>query len=200
VKNTSTLGVGAIITRPPEIVAVLKLPVEHDSEIFVIFDSHPREAHPNGAGLIFNKSLPSTAAYLADLFKFDQGLLEDVSLQWQAQLLANFSAHIFTANHKIQDLNYHSEALLDASLALLALKAEVSRVTQENTSLQEASRQAHEQADRLEIDVDNLRHELSALKRSNGGRRSGVLNSSHAASSTSTRLFSVRTPLSLTFG
>jgi hypothetical protein len=125
--DTSHGVVAAVVTRPPEIIALLKIPCE-DTNVFVVFDSHPRESHPQGAAFIINASIDATANYLDDLLKFDMQIIEDKSLQWQAQLLANFSAHIYTPKNQLSDPDKQSDVVLESSLAVLALKAEVARL------------------------------------------------------------------------
>jgi len=71
----------AIITRPPEIIACIKL-ATNKSDVYVVFDSHPRpNKHPQGAAFIFMNSIDATAAYLADLLHYDDSLLMDSSVQ-----------------------------------------------------------------------------------------------------------------------
>ncbi|KAI0302865.1 hypothetical protein B0F90DRAFT_1713063 [Multifurca ochricompacta] len=82
----------AIITRPPEILACLKLRLP-TRNVFVIFDSHPRPSYPDGAGMSVSTSVESTARRLTELLPTID--LQDGVLQWQAQLLANTSGHVF---------------------------------------------------------------------------------------------------------
>ena len=51
-----------IIPRPPEIFVCFKVPnATSEQNAYIVFDSHPRSSHPEGAGLIFNSSLENTA-------------------------------------------------------------------------------------------------------------------------------------------
>ncbi|QRW02799.1 E3 ubiquitin-protein ligase ARI6 [Ceratobasidium sp. AG-Ba] len=94
----------ALITRPPEIVSVFRIPVTLDSKqdttsksdipcIYAIFDSHSRPEHPSGAGLILFSSAAATANYLAALLNVPTGV-KSSALQWEAQLMSQFSAHL----------------------------------------------------------------------------------------------------------
>jgi hypothetical protein len=125
--DTSSRAVAAVITRSPEVVAVLGIPCE-GTHVFVVFDSKPRTAHPHGAGFVINTSLDATAEHLHKLLQLGTGILEDPSLQWQARLLAKFSAHIYTAATHITDPDRQVEMVLESSLAALAYKADVARL------------------------------------------------------------------------
>ncbi|KAI0297404.1 hypothetical protein BC826DRAFT_967739 [Russula brevipes] len=56
----------AIITCSPQILACLKLRLT-TKDVFLIFDSHPRPSHPNGAGVIISPSIEGTAHRLTKL-------------------------------------------------------------------------------------------------------------------------------------
>lgn len=124
-KHTSK-SVAGILTRPPEVVCVLKLAMP-TSEIYAVFDPHPRPKHPLGSGLIFNGSLDKAAAYLESLFKVDKKLLEARDLRWQAELLSNFSAQMYIANDVSSKTGGDEieEMLLGVSLEMLEMKLEV---------------------------------------------------------------------------
>jgi regulator of replication initiation timing len=170
--EVSSHGSAAIITRPPEIVAVLKLPCSTNSDIFVVFDSHPREAHPHGAGFIFRTSADDTAQYLHELFKFDDSLLEDESLQWQAQLLANFSAHMFTIG---DDATSQYDAVMDTSLAVLSMKAKIVQLATDNSTLKTENQQLQDQLDTLELQNNDLREDLRRLKKDTKGKEKAIV-------------------------
>ncbi|KZT12603.1 uncharacterized protein LAESUDRAFT_739975 [Laetiporus sulphureus 93-53] len=162
----------AIITRPPEIVACVKL-ATNKSDVFVIFDSHPRpQKHPNGAAFIFQPSVVAAASYLAELFSYDDRLLMDSSVQWQAQLLAHFSAHIFTARDTMGTTAELAEAVLEASLEVLNLRARVLELESHAGDLEVENTQLSEDVTRLEDDImelkaKNLRND-SRLRKSEG--------------------------------
>jgi len=81
----------AIITRPPEIIACLNLRLR--SPTVFIFDSHPRPSYSNGAGMMTSPSIEGAARRLAGLLPTVD--LRDSFLQWRAQLLGNYSGHVF---------------------------------------------------------------------------------------------------------
>ncbi|KAF9231336.1 hypothetical protein BU15DRAFT_90942 [Melanogaster broomeanus] len=119
-----------IITRPPEIIACLKLAsATPDRPIFVVFDSHPRPSHPEEL----------TALLLSDILPVDENLLASPELQWQAQLLANCSGHIFVADNQHQD----------AEESVLSLRAETEELKRQNRSLSAENQ-------RLETEPNNL--------------------------------------------
>lgn len=115
----------AVITRPPEIICVCRIPIGHNAT-FVLFDSHPRPQHPRGAAFIVTTSIDLMASEILDLLALDSNLLTDTSLQWQAQLLANFSAHFFKSRSFPDSKAEVTQAILDSSLQVLALRAQVS--------------------------------------------------------------------------
>ncbi|KAJ7739824.1 hypothetical protein B0H16DRAFT_60002 [Mycena metata] len=151
-----------IITRPPEIITCFRVPIASASgkqDVFIVFDSHPRTEHPNGAGLIINTSLDATAAHLDKLLAVDGRLLTDSSLQWQTQLLANFSGHFFvprgSATNSVEEL---TRGVLESSLVALNLQAEVVELKFQNSSLSR-DRQA------LEKELDELKDKYRSVKR-----------------------------------
>ncbi|KAF7356381.1 RING-type domain-containing protein [Mycena venus] len=151
-----------LITRPPEIITCFKLPIDLPTgrqNVFIIFDSHPRTEYPDGAGLIVNTSLDATASHLDNLLAVDSRLLADSSLQWQTQLLANFSGHFFVAKegapNSVEEL---TEAVLESSLGALGLQAEVSDLKFQNSSLLR-DRQS------LETELEDLKDKYRSVKR-----------------------------------
>ncbi|KAJ6620552.1 hypothetical protein B0H10DRAFT_2215829 [Mycena sp. CBHHK59/15] len=153
-----------LITSLPEITTCLKLPIKIDDkavkqDVFIIFDSHPRTDHPTGARLIVNTSLDATASHLNNLLAVDTRSLADSSLQWQTQLLANFSGHFFVskggASNNVEDL---TQAVLESSLVALGLQAEVADLRYQNSSLAR-DRQS------LEIELDELKEKYRSVKK-----------------------------------
>jgi hypothetical protein len=74
-----------IITRPPEIIACLKLCLVTRNS-FIVFDAHPHLSYRNGAGMIVSPSIEGTARRLTELLPTVD--LPDSFLQRQAQFLA----------------------------------------------------------------------------------------------------------------
>ncbi|KAG9314710.1 hypothetical protein JVU11DRAFT_5519 [Chiua virens] len=150
-----------IITRPPEIIACIKFATRDpskapdlrssitlDKPVFVIFDSHPRPSHPHGAGLSFSTSVENTAHTLSDILPtIDESMFDSDDFQWQAQLLANCSAHVYVAESLRED---HEAAIIQSSLAILELRAKISELQRENQILGYDNQQ-------LESDVGRLR-------------------------------------------
>ncbi|EGO18967.1 hypothetical protein SERLADRAFT_443513 [Serpula lacrymans var. lacrymans S7.9] len=166
--ETTASSAIAVITRPPEIIGCLKLATSV-KDLFLIFDSHPRPAHPKGAGLTFNASLSSAAAKLADILPFDNRLLEHGELHWQAQLLANCSGHIFVAGPGLTgptgNAEYAMQVVLESSLAILALRAEVADLRFQNSTLTSENQ-------RLEVELEQIeerREERQRLRQSARG-------------------------------
>ncbi|KAI0089044.1 hypothetical protein BDY19DRAFT_1004995 [Irpex rosettiformis] len=153
-----------VITRPPEIICVLKI-VLKDRHVFVTFDSHPRHKHPEGAAFIFHPSLDAVAIYLSELLRYDDNLLSDSSLQWQAQLLGQYSAHLFVAKPdgilryptKPSHSSSIEELLIRTSLKMLKLKAEIAQLREKNQSLESDLQRAASAKDRLERRMDGAR-------------------------------------------
>jgi hypothetical protein len=135
--------------------------------VFCIFDSHPRHAHPRGAGLIVNTSIDAIASHLDNILAFDAGLLADSSLQWQTQLLANFSGHFFVpkalATHSVEAL---SEAVLESSLAVLGLRAEVMDLNFQVSSLERDRQSLEKQLEELQDKYQYAKRRLDAIPRS----------------------------------
>ncbi|KAJ7180888.1 hypothetical protein C8R46DRAFT_594866 [Mycena filopes] len=163
--NESGKLAAVIITRPPEIITCLRLPIpsatgrQQPQDVFIIFDSHPRSQHPEGSGLVINTSLEATAAHLADLLAVDDHLLADRSLQWQTQLLANFSGHFFVARSGAANgVDELTRGVMESSLVALGLQAEVAELKFQNSSLLR-DRQA------LEKELDELKEKYRSVKR-----------------------------------
>ena len=127
-----------VLTRPPEIITCVKISIPDDADVFMVFDSHPRQDHPNGAGLIFSTSIDLMARYLDNLLSIDESILTDRSLQWQTQLLANFSGLLFVAKTTRfnSDAIEAERAMIESSLTILALQVGVAELRFQNTGLQ----------------------------------------------------------------
>ena len=168
----------AIITRPPEIVALFNIP-SGDTEIPstpILFDSHPRpHFHPKGAAFIEFLNEEAAIKYLSSLFQTDKKLVE--SKTWDASLLGQFTAHVlklktwtqaeserafYQANIRILT---EQASLREATTREGALSAEVASLRGQMTlQQQEIDRaMAVETASREELQF--LRHEVERLKR-----------------------------------
>ncbi|KAH9894465.1 hypothetical protein C8Q73DRAFT_695663 [Cubamyces lactineus] len=142
-----------IITRPPEIIACFSI-ADAPTPLFVIFDSHPRpNKHPDGAAFIFYHSSTSVARYLAELLKYDEGLLREQGLQWQAQLLTQCSGDIFVASDAVSSDKKWAEVALDASLQVVSLRAQVRERETQTQELTDEKRRMHAEITSLEHDL-----------------------------------------------
>ncbi len=150
----------AVITRPPEIITCAKIPTP-DQNIFVIFDTHPRPAHPDGSGITYLSTIKKTAQRLSEILSLDKDLLSESDLQWQVQLLANFSAHIFVPNDKWDtDSDDLTQALLGSSLTILALQAQLSDLTSSVREATQATSRLEKENVGLQETVERLRERL----------------------------------------
>ena len=122
----------AIITRPPEIIACLKLRLAKRN-VYIIFDSHPRPSYPDGAGMTVSTSIEGTARRLTELLPTVD--LPDSFLQWQAQLLSNYSGHVFVPHGVEMSTPTLWQAVLESSLAQLSMQAEISELRSQNEFL-----------------------------------------------------------------
>ena len=118
-----------MITRPPEILACLKLRLS-TRNIFIIFDSHPRPSYPNGSGATVSTSVEGTARRLTELLPSVD--LQDGILQWQAQLLSNCSGHVFVPHSLDTTPAALWRAVLESGLAQLSMQAEIADLRSQN--------------------------------------------------------------------
>lgn len=127
---------------------------------YIIFDSHPRPQYPDGSGIVLCKSAHAAASHLTRLLAVDRRLLQDPSLQWQAQLLSQYSGHIFVQKGSApfaEDNSALMQTVIESSLELLSLKAELVDLRFQNTSLTN-------DAERLERNIDDLETEDREIK------------------------------------
>jgi len=155
-----------IITRPPEIIACAKIKGS-ETDIFVIFDSHPRPIYPSGAGLVLSTSISQAAARLASILpSADNHLLSQGGLQWQAQLLNNISGHIFVPNGQPGDIREMHKSIIESSLAVLRLQAEVKGLKREIGRLTSENEALERDVQRLEDDLSVERNKATSLQAS----------------------------------
>ncbi|KAI0035520.1 hypothetical protein K488DRAFT_43143 [Vararia minispora EC-137] len=140
-----------VITRPPEIVACTKLKLSKSTHMFIIFDSHPRQRYPDGTGIIVTASIEVAAQELAELLPVIS--LAKSGLEWQAQLLSNYSGHIFVPQ-KIEDRRtYLTDVALESSLALLACQSKMATLISQNATLERENRLLEEHMETLQNEV-----------------------------------------------
>jgi rubrerythrin len=175
-----------IITRPPEIIACMKLVID-STDLFVIFDSHSRPRHPDGAVFILNTSLHRSASHLRRILPVDRRLLSEDDLQWQAQLLSNFSGHVFVSRGSDIIPPHLLQTMTEASLTILSMRAEMSDLKLKNAVLTSEN-------DRLgaEILMTNESHAEGMKMTLSSSRRYGL--NSHTPRSTLSRTNTVAGP------
>ncbi|TFK65855.1 hypothetical protein BDN72DRAFT_800715 [Pluteus cervinus] len=184
--NTSELqSAVAIITRPPEIIACFKVPTPR-GDVFVIFDSHPRPLYSKGAAFIFYNSIDETASRLSKILAVDQSIVNDPDMDWQAQLLGNFSGHIFTAKQSatITSLYDARKVILELGIQVLMkdtkveeMQGEVQTIRGDKERLEGQVRSLHEQRTVMLNRIDRLADENNQL-RTRASSSSGSSNSS----------------------
>ena len=124
----------AIITRPPEIVALFNIP-SGDAEIPnipILFDSHPRPSlHPKGAAFIKFLDEEGAIEYLSSLFQTDKALVE--SETWDASLLGQYTAHILKL--KVWTQADNERAFCQANIRILMEQASLREATTREEAL-----------------------------------------------------------------
>ncbi|CAE6512558.1 unnamed protein product [Rhizoctonia solani] len=157
----------ALITRPPEIVAILRIPLsttksptpsKRDDAIYAIFDSHSRPEHPNGAGLTLLPSIAAAAQHLTALLRVNINT-RSPGLSWEAQLMSQFSAHLVRRaewRQPREERNTRLAAMYEANVGLLRgmeAQEEAKRMRGEMTELREKVKKLQQE----------LHHAYSAL-------------------------------------
>ncbi|KAA1477866.1 hypothetical protein DENSPDRAFT_787293 [Dentipellis sp. KUC8613] len=153
-----------IITRPPEILACLKIKVS-GTDVFIVFDSHSRPRYPDGAGFIIHTSVPAIAGRLAELLPVVD--FSDKDLHWQAQLLSNYSGHVFVPRGIVPNLMNLTHMVMDTSLTLLALRSDITQLTTQNNHLTSENLRLRSE---LEENEERHRRELERLRLSSQTR------------------------------
>ncbi len=186
--KTSKGSAVAVITRPPEIIACARTP----QDVFIIFDSHNRPEHPSGAGIYLTTTLERASRHLHNLLFVDPDIYSGSGFQWQAQLLANYSAHIFVSGSARFDRSTLTFSLLETSLEVLALRAEVSDLRTLNLELVQNN-------ERLEEELGILQDDHKRLFRNRNKMRSSPISLSRGAGAPSSSALSARIQSTPTF-
>jgi Ring finger domain len=76
----------------------------------------------------------------------DGRLLAEGNLQWQAQLLANYSGHIFVSKGPAHLM----QTVIESSLAILAMRAEIADLRLQNSTLTTASKRMEAEMEQME--------------------------------------------------
>jgi hypothetical protein len=163
----SELPAAAVITKTPEILAVISLPIfgsrlSLPKHIFAIFDSHSRPGkHPNGSAFLLFPTSELAAGYLEELLGVDASLLNEPDLRWQAEMLMTYSAHFFVRRDAPYegDLSRGTDAagvvqrtmlyestgqLIQERARIAALEAQISDLKKQNNIMMETQRKADE--------------------------------------------------------
>lgn len=161
----------AIITRPPEIVALFNIPSEDPGtpNIKILFDSHPRpHLHPRGAAFIIFLTEEGPIEYLSSLFQTDKALVE--SRTWDASLLGQYTAHVLTL--RVSTRSEAERAFYQANIRILeeqansrAATARGTALSAENASLKRQIAAQQQRIDRGMADETASREELNHLRR-----------------------------------
>ncbi|KAG6911650.1 hypothetical protein DXG01_007900 [Tephrocybe rancida] len=156
-QKASSSSSAVMITKPPEIVACVKIPTS-GGDVFLVFDSHIRSNH-SGAGFIFSHSLEDTANYLSRLFWVDQASpLADDPFAWQMDLLRQCCGHIIVPKpcslYTEADVN---QSMLEDSMYILAL-------TTEKASLAAELHEAKQEKLLLAVELRKANQEISDLQ------------------------------------
>ncbi|KAG8691762.1 hypothetical protein FRC11_010633 [Ceratobasidium sp. 423] len=141
----------ALITRPPEIVAILRIPLpttessassKKEDAVYAIFDSHSRPEHPNGAGLTLLPSVAAAAQHLTALLRVNINT-RSPGLSWEAQLMSQFSAHLVCRaewRRSREERNTRLAAIYEANVGVLRgmeAQDEVKRMQSEMAKLKD---------------------------------------------------------------
>jgi hypothetical protein len=162
--QTLSFSATVIITRPPEIIACTLIKGS-ETDVFVIFDSHPRTSYPAGAGIILNTSIDQAVSRLVSILPAaDSNLLSLSGLQWQAQLLNHVSGHIFVSNGPPADMRGMQHTVVESSLAVLRLRAEVAGLTQKNERLAKENETLEGEVQRLDDALSVERKKVVSLR------------------------------------
>ncbi|EIW58125.1 uncharacterized protein TRAVEDRAFT_122957, partial [Trametes versicolor FP-101664 SS1] len=158
-----------IITRPPEIIVCFSIAdAPGGTELFVVFDSHPRpEKHPDGAAFILFNAVCTTARHLAELLYFDEDILQEPDMHWHEQLLGQCSGDVFVAAEAPPNGAKWAEIALEASLQVLRLEAQVRELQEKTQILEGEKKQIREELVGVEHEIIQMDDMLQKEKEKN---------------------------------
>ncbi|KAG8949928.1 hypothetical protein FRC04_008231 [Tulasnella sp. 424] len=169
--NTRGGSAAAIITKPPEILAVFAIATGHTEPIgspfiYAVFDSHSRpDLHPNGAAFSFFGKAKVAAEYLSNLLSFDTAILNDEHLHWQTQLLSQYSAHVFVAQETPPPSKMEMEIeLFRANITALESKSALAEMKTNMTELQAKFARSTAENFRLKDEVRMLNSQVESMR------------------------------------
>ena len=90
----------------------------------------------------------------------DNQLLSNRDLQWQAQLLANYSGHIFVSRGLDDNAEHLTQTIVESSLAILALRAEVVDLKFQNSTLTSENKRLEAEMEQMEDEHRQERRKL----------------------------------------
>ncbi|KAG9048537.1 hypothetical protein FS837_012667 [Tulasnella sp. UAMH 9824] len=164
----------AILTRPPEIFAILAVQVPADkarstpsTTVFAIFDSHSRPGrHAQGAAITFFGTSTGAATYLEELLTVDEALTSTSQLDWQTDLLSQFSAHFLVASETEHSMTLREAELelFQASIRTLELQAELDGMKSTMEDLREKYNREKAERGRAEDELAVVRAELRSVR------------------------------------
>ncbi|KAG8944935.1 hypothetical protein FRC00_010345, partial [Tulasnella sp. 408] len=173
----------AILTKPPEIFAIFAIQVPADkarstpsTTVFAIFDSHSRPGrHAHGAAITFFGTSTGAATYLEELLVVDEALTSSPQLDWQTELLSQFSAHFLVASETEHSMTPREAELelFQASIRTLELKAELDRMKSSMEDLQEKYSREKAERRRVEDELAVVRAELRSVREGEARRPAG---------------------------
>ena len=99
--------------------------------------------------MIVSSSIESTARRLTELLPTVD--LQDSFLQWQAQLLANYSGHIFVPHSVDMSMPTLWQAVLESSLAQLSMQAEITDLRSQNDLLKSEQQRLENEIKEAEV-------------------------------------------------
>ncbi|KAG9127234.1 hypothetical protein FRC07_000105 [Ceratobasidium sp. 392] len=165
----------ALITRPPEMLSVFRIPLVSDEQsdlpvqtipcIYAVFDSHSRPQHPKGAGLTLLPSVTAAANYLASLLHVPSGV-KSSDMQWEAQLMSQFSAHLVCRakwRSPQEERRARLAALYEANAGMLRsqdTEAEVKKAQEETSEAQDVAQKIQNEVKQLKAKLQHLELEL----------------------------------------
>jgi hypothetical protein len=119
--------------------------------------------------MIVNTSVEGTARRLTELLPTVD--LPDSFLQWQAQLLSNYSGHVFVPHGVETSTPTLWQAVLESSLAQLSMQAEISELRSQNEFLK--SEQQRLESEVKEAEARSRRQERLVQQQQQHGSSSG---------------------------
>lgn len=137
-----------------------------------------------------------TATRLNQILPVDSSLLSDGSLQWQAQLLANYSGHIFVSRSVDNGPAYLMQAVVESSLAVLALRARVADLESQNSSLTSENKRLETEMEQMEDEHREERRKILQSSQDHGSKSNfpTTISGNTAASSQVVPHYSHRPP------